>query len=362
MVFEKTTFVKLSTAALRHAGAASGARYVKPGFAVTSEMDLAFALGYPHLIYLVDSHPADDDPLGAGLAFIDEQGISARVWPREIASRAARSFVFLPDRDDDRREAFSHGGPVTEEEARDIIERWLDCNHGDLLLLLLEALVGPDIVCEAAITTMEGYGEEQWTSVDLTKAPYELGFLVMRLPSASSESARARLEVLLENVRRAGWQSKAARYLDCALHGIEGVERSAYRPDGKYISPTFLTHVVDHPAWVAKAVLAGGPPDESIYPDPRLSFLGGDEVLEAECSWWNKYTRPGSHAIFVERFGHIRSEKLLPVFLEMTYKSKAKKEALAWFAAHADFARGFLERQARGADEAARNVLEAIGG
>jgi hypothetical protein len=125
----------------------------------------------------------------------------------------------------------------------------------------------------------------------------------------------------------------------------------------------YAVHVVDDPAWVARTVLAAGPPDASVYPDPRLSFLGGDEVLAAECSWWNRYTKPGSHAIFVvERMGRIRSERLLPALLEMTAASNAKREATAWFVEHAGFARDFLEEQAGGpGGETARRVLEALG-
>ncbi len=99
--------------------------------------------------------------------------------------------------------------------------------------------------------------------------------------------------------------------------------------------------------------------DESVYPDPRIAFLGGDKALDAECSWCKKYTKPGAHEIFVERFGHIRSENLLPVFLEMTAGSKAKREAAAWFKEHADFARAFLEARAtsKGADAASAKVV-----
>src|SRR5215510_13994667 len=42
-----------TTAALAHGSAASGARFVRPGFALTPEADLAFALGFPHLEYIV---------------------------------------------------------------------------------------------------------------------------------------------------------------------------------------------------------------------------------------------------------------------------------------------------------------------
>jgi hypothetical protein len=351
----------LSTAALASGDQAFGARYLKKGFAFTKEMDLAFALGYPHYVELCDGHPADESPMEAGLEFVDADDHTTRVWPREVASRTARAFPLLLNAKL-RAKAFSQGGPVTADEARTIVQGSLDCNRGDRLLLLLEALVGTEVVCDAAVATMETYGEAQWTGSDFDVVTYTLGFLLLRLPAEASTKARARFEALHAKVTKAGWESDGIKNLDVALHGVAGAERSAYRPEGEAISSMYVTHVVDDPVWVAKTVLAGGPPDASSMPDPRLAFLGGQPVLEAEAKWWKKYSRAGGHAAFVERFGHIHTEALLPAFLEMTAASKAKKEAAAWFVQHADFARPFLEKQAKGKNaDAAKAVLKAIG-
>lgn len=261
-----------------------------------------------------------------------------------------------------RKAPFSKGGPFSADEARALLKASLDCERGDRLLLLLEALVGTDVVCDAAITTMEGYGQAQWTGSDFDLVPYALGFLLLRLPADTSEKARARLEALHGKIAKAGWESDAVKNLDVALHGVAGAERSAYRPEDDAISSMYVTHIVDDPAWVGKTVLAGGPPDSSVMPDPRLAFLGGPPVLEAEAKWWKKYTRAGAPAAFVERLGQIRSETLLPALLEMSAASKAKREATAWFVQHADFARAFLEKHSKGKSaDAARAVLKAIG-
>jgi hypothetical protein len=352
--------ITLSTAALAHGESAYGARYVKTGFAFTPAMDLAFGLGYPHYVELADGHPADES-VEAGLAHLADTDRGVRVWPRGVASRTARAYALLLNAKL-RVAPFSKEGAVTADEAREIIRTSLDCNRGDRLLLLLEALVGTDVVLEAAIETMEGYGEAQWTGSDFDMVTYPLGFLLLRVPEAASARARARLEALYDKAKKAGWASDGVNNLDVALHGVEGAERSGYRPEGEAISSMYITHVVDDPEWVAKTVAAGGAPDSSVMPDPRLAFLGGEAVLKAERGWWKKYTKIGAQQAYVEGFGQIRSQTLLPAFLEMTAASKAKKEATAWFVQHADFARSFLEAQAKGkGGDAAKAVLKALG-
>src|SRR5215468_11777862 len=75
-----------TTAALEHGSAASGARFVRPGFAITPEADLAFALGFPHLEYIVDDHP--DDARAEMIAY--ERRSYRLGWPRNVAIRWCR--------------------------------------------------------------------------------------------------------------------------------------------------------------------------------------------------------------------------------------------------------------------------------
>lgn len=354
--------LKTSTAALMHGYDAFGAKYIKPGFAFTPEMDLAFALGYPHYIELADGHPADEDPMGAGLRFIQEEALIAHVWPRDIASRAARSFPFLRLNNEKRTQAFSKGGPIGQQEARDIVFRWLRCNHAGILLLLLEAFVGSEAVVDAAVTAMESFEQAQWTSTFFDTAIITLGLLLYRVPEEAATRARSRLYDIRERTRIAGWQSEAINNIDLVLNGAEGAERSAPRYDDKHIAPFYTTLAVDDPTWVTRTILSSGPPENGMYPDPRPSFLGTNDVLDAECSWWRKYTAPGAHATFIERFGHIQSDALLPVFLEMTTASNAKKQAMSWFGDNLEFARGFLEKTVGSTDgERAKAARAALG-
>src|SRR3954462_2748661 len=75
-----------TTAALAHGSAAAGARFIRPGFATTPEADLAFALGFPHLEYIVDDHP---DTAPAGMIAYERRSYRLG-WPRNIAIRWCR--------------------------------------------------------------------------------------------------------------------------------------------------------------------------------------------------------------------------------------------------------------------------------
>ena len=342
----------ISTAALMHGADAFGARFVKPGFAFTPEDDLAFALGYPHLTYIADGHPDDENPEQAAPIYVSKHGLMPAAWPREVAHRVARGFGLWYS-DEKLAAAYGTGGPVSEDEARALVRRELCENNSWILILLLEALVGPIPVLETVVEQLEAYSTQEWTDTGMENRLYLdttllwLGYPLLRLPGDRATALRARLEAL-----HAEWSAHPQPHrdattaaLDVVLHCAAGADRSAYRVQGK-VSVFSRLHVLDDSAWVARAAQASGGPDSGCNPDPRLVFLGGEPVLDLELSWWKKYTNAGSHALLVERFGKIQSPKLLPWMLEMSATSKAKASAQAWFVKHADFARSFLEKTA----------------
>jgi hypothetical protein len=56
---------------------------VKKGYTFSPEMDLAFALGYPHFVYLADGHPADEDAAVLGSQFIADNARDITISRRE---------------------------------------------------------------------------------------------------------------------------------------------------------------------------------------------------------------------------------------------------------------------------------------
>lgn len=86
-------------------------------------------------------------------------------------------------------------------------------------------------------------------------------------------------------------------------------------------------------------------------------------MIGLELGWWKKYKRANAHARMVEQFGKIKSPKVMQLMLEMATASKAKAAASAWFAAHADATKSFLQKAAKSSNptaETAKALLAKI--
>jgi hypothetical protein len=193
-----------------------------------------------------------------------------------------------------------------------------------------------------------------------------LGFLFLRLPEPVRTALEQRLRKVLEAVVDTipGGLAEATsepwhlpyRSIDRVLNGQKGVQRL-----GRMLSPRDLLLAEDPEFIVDWLRKRPGPGDHPAL--ARLVFLGGEDVLDIEATWWKKYDEPRDEAqkIFVQDYARIRSEKMLAIFLAMSQTSKARKEAAAWFAAHADHARPYLERIAAGKGAAAKWAMAIAG-
>jgi hypothetical protein len=102
-------------------------------------------------------------------------------------------------------------------------------------------------------------------------------------------------------------------------------------------------------------------------PDPRLVFLGGEDVYRVELGLCTRFAAPYAasvaHRLILERFGRIRSPTTVSLVVTLATKSKAKKHALAWLEAHRDFAATHLDLLAAGTSPlavAARALLPTL--
>jgi hypothetical protein len=373
----------VSTAAFKHGASAYGARFVKKGFGFGEQEDLEWALGWPHVQRLVDGHPEDAHPLG----WLELPFPKCRMdFPRERAARWIRYFLFCPmtpaeagEWTERSRKYIETPGPITEGEARSVITQHLRPVEGNLwwlfnfpqTILLIEAFVGPQPVAESLVDTVEACPPAVLKSSSRVRSDCVslLGFLLLRVPVASRTALEQRLRKVLDTVVETipGGLAEVVenepfylpyRSIDRVLNGKKAAQRS-----GRMTISTDLLFSDDDPAFIVDWLREEPGPGDYLAL-ARLVFMAGEAVLDVEAKWWSRYKEPSKDEAqknFVRDYGRIRSEKMLSILLAMSQSSKARKEAAAWFAAHADYARPYLERTAAGSGDAAAWAKAVLG-
>ena len=352
-----------TSAALAHGKNANGAHYVKPGFACNAELDLQFALGWPHMRFLVEGHPDDaisDPAKDAEVTIQKEYGPNV---PARVARRRVRVLTINSIAPDGKGgwlplavgEALANDAAVTEAEARSIIATQMQkpvmgAGQHDMILLL-EAMVGSDAVADALVTALETIpaAEINARHQDRNIWTHHLGLILLRVSAPTATALCTRLEKVLQAATAVGPANKVApsRTLDVVLHGREGAERSGLT------DPWHLLNVNDTPDLVAKQVETQKLEPATFVPYVRLAFLGGDRVLDVYAKRWQKLKSADDVRLFFLGLSAIGKGNALPILLELAAKSKVKKEATAWFHANPDLTRDFLEKTAAGEGEAA---------
>src|SRR5215468_2578794 len=279
-----------TTAALAHGSAASGARFLRPGFALTPEADLAFALGFPHLEYIVDDHP--DDARAEMIAY--ERRSYRLGWPRKVATRWCRITASKGCRrtpqgatelDTAGKKALKNAAPLAPDEIVATLKAMFSdtSSYDDLrdLVRLFEAFAGPELVASAIVDALEKSSNTVWNHQDADRAlvMHHVGFLLLRLPPAGADKLRGRLAAVFDRRVKAlpskelgvrkGERGSLLRALDIVLNGRPGAERSGERSED-IIAPGDLVHVTGDAAFVREAAC------QRVSPDPRLVFLGGE--------------------------------------------------------------------------------------
>lgn len=325
---------KLPSRALEHGAKAWGARFLKPGVALTPELDLALALGHGSAmgpaVLLPDLAPGKKPPAAHD-----------RI-PRNVAIGALRGGFGIG-----RPTTFEDNpAPIDESEARQLLVNEVPkLNLLPVHYLALEAMVGPSCVLPAFVDGVERIKAGDWDTGRLHGLWPVLYGLLLRVPEPEHTAARARLEALFEAKR----QLFASARLDFLLHGPAGIARRGY----KYI-PKFKSFGTsdssEHPSNVADLCFCDGAPAfvaaqfrllwqllgfrviaHMSGPSPaRLFFLGGDETFETELEVVQKYpgTKQGEALDAYELF---RSPLAARCVLRLTDpKSKVQARALAW--------------------------------
>jgi hypothetical protein len=334
-----------TTLALEHAAAASGARFVKPGFATTKAGDLAFALGFPHLEYIIDDHP--DDARAEMIAY--ERRSYRLGWPRNIAIRwcritASKGFKRTPqgasELDTAGKKALKNGAPLSAEEVALSLKAMFSdtTSYEDLqeLVRLFEAFMGPELVATSIIDALEKSSNNVWNHQDHDRAQvmHHLGFVLLRLPAALSDKLRARLATIFDRRVKAlpakelgprkGERGSLLRALDLVLHGRTGAERSGERTEDA-IEPGALLHVTNDETFVREAAC------RLASPDARLVFLGGDPVIDHLLDVFPRLR--GVHHLLVDGFAEVASPKAVELLQRVAKGKEVPDRAKAVLAA-----------------------------
>lgn len=345
---------------------AGGAALVKPGFSFSSEQDLLFALGWPHVRFL-DPTPLDDRlAVEQCLKALDPFDAAPRlVWNARVAQGMVRAwgspslFEISPDEKTVRAvvlEELWNPVPLSPEEASYLLGVRLSNSllgvsdrAMETFVLLLEALVGSFVVASALVEHLEEMPESllasRWTLPPFIT--YQLGYLLLRVRPNEAEGLKKRLAAVLKKhgaadlgKARASWEDGFTHFraIHLVLHGAEAARRGGDRNIGWY------THVHEDATFIRMRVAM----DRLGYrPDARLVFLGGMDVLSSYVRRWERLDGE-EQRWFVEQFGQVRSPLVAEIFLEMAVASLVRAEVVRWFVEHADFTREFLKATAEG--------------
>jgi hypothetical protein len=330
-----------TTQALEHGTAAAGARLMKPGFATSKAGDLAFALGFPHLEYIVDDHP--DDARAEMIAY--ERRRYQLGWPRNVAIRwcritaskgVRRTPLGATELDTAGKKAIKNGAPLSTEEVALALKSIFSetSSYEDLreLVRLFEAFLGPELVASSIIDALEKSSNNVWNHQDHDRAlvMHHLGFMLLRLPPSLADKLRGRLAAIFDRRVKAlptkelgprkGERGSLLRALDVVLNGRAGAERSGERNEDA-IQPGDLVHITGDDKFVREAAC------QVVSPDPRLVFLGGDAVLDHMLDVFARFR--GSHHLLIDGFAEVASPKAIELLQRIAKGREAADRAKA---------------------------------
>lgn len=358
----------LASRALEHGARAYGARFLRSGWALTPELDLAFALG----------HGAANFGPTTLLPDVDPSKLAKAKWVDAVAHRNVAIHVLREGHSVWTKPvaAPASPAPIEPDEAVEILKRHVPV-AGIMPFGALEAMLGPSFMLSAFLDVLEGLpaGEAggtpgPWNNNVLQPIWQVVHGLLLRVLPEDHAAARARLDALLT----ARSQRHGARYLDISLHGPAGIVRRGYKylrdkrcygaepgsdAPASQLDLTFLDGQEDHVARSLGALWEAfdwKPQKWMIGPSSaRLLFLGGEAALAHEARAVEAYPKT-MLADALASYAELRSPAAVGLVLALTRDgSGVQKQARAWLTTHASWVRPLLESWVRaGGANAAR--------
>jgi hypothetical protein len=373
-----------SSMALVHGENAVGARALKKGFAWNSGMDLAWALGFPYLRFIVDGYPVEDTRAALAAAF-DPDDVLAKMRRAKWRSVIGRHIVVQP-----RRGAMAviHEGAVFENplraadeefqeltaprgidgaEARDMFrKRAAQAPDPDVLAFYLEALIGPDAVAEGLMSLVDDPVESPFGNKPTVSAVYALIPISRRLEPRHHDDIVKRLGGRLAELRTAGRPEGTEEGHEWAnLHDALSVfcepEQNAKQDiaAGKPEYGLFSAKWVDGAPELTTQCLEAQT-DVPDVPKSRYCFTGSERVLELAAERFSKYDASDVLGKYVNDYTTIQSPHLLGPILELSATQRGRPMIQAWLRARGTSVEPDLQRLARGSDKLAKLAQAAL--
>ncbi|MBL8916359.1 MAG: hypothetical protein JNM17_37005 [Archangium sp.] len=336
-----------------------GAKFVRPGFALTPQLDLEYALGrgsgFAPTTLLPDIAPGKKIKWAFNAlprnVVIAEVRQKRAVWNEPVVPQAN------PD-------------PLTDDEARTFLreggERLI---RGGVITRAIEAMVGTGVALPAYLDGLEAMKKQTWQNGSAPALSYPLYGMLLRSKVKDAEAARKRVEKLYEKID--GTQGSIG--LNILLNGKQGIAEDGY----KY-SPIFKSYLRRHETGANDPASVGDllflePRDADFVcdqfaalwtafkfkvqnmmngPSPaRLFFLGGDRIFETELKVVMQY--PGTRQKeALESYVDFRSPGAARCVLRLTHaRSKVIKEAQAWLEAQRDWVKPLVSTWAKSGEE-----------
>lgn len=324
-----------STRALEHGKKASGAEGLRNGFSWNAQMDLAWALGYPMMTFVIDG-AFEADSKEAILAFYGRtlSDLESDSW-FECTQTAYRGLV-------PRRAAFAllyevehgkHPFGLAEKkflqatEPRElsradlwaIVEKLDDPSLVERTALLLEALAGSSLVVDVLCDLHQAHppAEDEECSDFQIEVLNVLRAMLRRVPAAEVPALRKRGA---PDPRADGMHSIAQGWLDSALtdlQWVDGVEED-----------------------VLRAFLAESKEGVGDVPFPRYLFAGGEKLIEQQVGLFDRYM--DGPRVFFSQYSTVRHPLMTGPALLTRAKRDYRDGMTLWFGRHADFFRPLL--------------------
>ncbi|MCA9493750.1 MAG: hypothetical protein KC621_27645 [Myxococcales bacterium] len=349
--------------------ALAGLAHLNKGFCFDAAGDEAFALGWPHVRRLTDESV---DAFRSALRHLSEPDFDLSIhWPRPLAAALVHAwgvgqlFHLAPGSREfsqaAEEAAFSTVAPTPDQVRQYLSERlsrspmWASERATESFVLLMEALVGSEVVVDAILEHLEGLDGHELNDhlVQPAWITFQLGYLLLRVPAAAAKEYQARMRSLVSGAGapRSVAPPSHVRSLLLALDGARAADRLTDK------DPRYYTHAVGDATTVRmRASIHRG----WAFPDPRLVFLGGTDVLSSRAfqSWAKLPAR--DQRVFFEAVAPIKHPGVVTIMAAMVSQGTGTKpQARRWLLQHWDFAKPVLSELAARSDEI-RDLLATL--